>query len=204
MAKAKRGRKKVQETKHKSNIDVAVVGMIFASLLLGVLIYSKAGVLGEYLSPWLGSVMGIIKYIIPIGTFIIGIYLACNKGKEYILSKLMLFALFLECIAVLMSTFQISAGTIGVNAMQSSLEAAHELGSKDIGGGVIGTIVAVPLVKMIGSVGTIILALGVSIVSIVFIFKIKAAKMISDVVDDIEERREIRKEEKRADNVETL
>ena len=199
MAKAKRGRKKVQETKHKSNIDATVVGMIFASLLLGVLIYSKAGVLGEYLSPWLGSVMGIIKYIIPIGTFIIGIYLACNKGKEYILSKLMLFALFLECIAVLMSTFQISAGTIGVNAMQSSLEAAHELGSKDIGGGVIGTIVAVPLVKMIGSVGTIILALGVSIVSLVFIFKIKAAKMISDVVDDIEERREIRKEEKRAE-----
>ena len=91
MAKAKRGRKKVQETKHKSNIDVAVVGMIFASLLLGVLIYSKAGVLGEYLSPWLGSVMGIIKYIIPVGTFIIGISLACNKGKEYILSKLMLF-----------------------------------------------------------------------------------------------------------------
>ena len=42
MAKAKRGRKKVQETKHKSGIDATVVGMIFASLLLGVLIYSKA------------------------------------------------------------------------------------------------------------------------------------------------------------------
>ena len=196
MAKTKKRSRKKQEP--KVTIDVAVVGMIIASILLGVLIYSKSGFLGENLSPALGGVMGIIKYIIPIGTFVIGIYLACNKGKDYIISKITLFALFLICFAVLMSTFQISAGTVGLNtSMQASMESAYELGSKDIGGGVIGTIIAIPLVKMIGSVGTIILSIGVAIVSLVFIFRIKTAKMISNVVDDIEERREIRREEKR-------
>ena len=196
MAKAKKRGRKKQEP--KVTIDVAVVGMIIASILLAVLIYSKSGFLGQTISPLLGGIMGIIKYIIPIGTFILGIYLACNKGKEYIVSKLVLYGIFLLSIAVLMSTFQISAGTIGLGtSMQNSMEAAYELGSKDIGGGVLGAIVAVPLVKMLGSVGTIIVSLGAGIITLIFIFRIKTAQMISNVVDDIEERREIRKEEKR-------
>ena len=199
MAKTKKkrgsGRRKKEQ---KVTVDATVVGMIIASLLLGVLIYSKAGFLGEYLSPALGGIMGIMKYIIPIGTFFIGIYLACNKGKIYMTSKLTLFVVFLLSIAVLMSTFQISAGTIGLGtSMQKSLEAAYDLGSKDIGGGVLGTIIAVPLVKMIGSVGTIIVAIGVAAVALIFIFRIKTAQMISNVVENLEERREIRKEEKR-------
>ena len=195
MAKTKKRGKKKQES--KVTIDVAVVGMLIASILLGVLIYSKSGFLGENLSPILGGIMGMIKYIIPVGTFLIGIYLACNKGKDYVISKLILYGAFLICVAVLMSTFQISAGTIGINTeMQKSLESAYELGSKDIGGGIIGTIIAIPLVKMIGSVGTIILAIGVAIITLTFIFRIKTAQMISNVVDDIEERREVRKEHK--------
>ena len=44
--------------------------------------------------------------------------------------------------------------------------------------------------------GTIILAIGVAIISLTFIFKINSAKIISNIVEDIEERREIKKEEK--------
>ena len=196
MAKRKKSRKKQEP---KVTIDVAVVGMIIASILLGILIYSKAGFLGETLSPALGGIMGFIKYIIPIGTFIIAIYLACNRGKEYMISKISLYAMFLICVAILMSTFQISAGTIGIGtSMDKSLESAYELGTKDIGGGIIGTIIAIPLVKMIGSFGTIVLSIGVAIVTLVFIFRIKTAKMISNVVENMEEKREIRREERKA------
>ena len=136
---AKRGRKK----KVKVGVDIKVIGMIVTSILLAILIYTKSGFLGEYLSPALGGVMGIIKYIIPVGTFIIAIYLACNKDKQYMTSKIVLYVVFLLCIAVLMSIFQISAGKIGIGVdIQKSLETAYELGSKDIGGGVIGTIIA--------------------------------------------------------------
>lgn len=191
---AKRGRRKKSNV---NSIDITVIGIIVASILLAVLIYTKSGFLGETLSPVLGGIMGFIKYIIPVGTFLIGIYLACNKEKEYVFSKMVLYIAFLLCIAVLLSVFQISAGNIGTtNDMGKNLEAAYKLGTKDIGGGVIGAIIAIPLIKLLGSLGTIILAIGVAIISLTFIFKINSAKIISNIVEDIEERREIKKEEK--------
>ena len=199
MAKAKRGRRSTkQENKSKNNIDAIVVGMIVASLLLGFLIYSKAGILGDYLSPFLGSIMGGIKYVIPIGIFILGILFARNKGREYIVSKFIWLAVFLICLATLMSLVQMSANVIGRVSLDTSLKEAYDWGSKDTGGGVIGTIFAFPLIKFLDG-GSIILVVGVAIISLVFLFRIKAAQMISNVVDDIEERREIRKEEKRAE-----
>ena len=190
---AKRGRKK----KAKVSVDVAVIGMIVISILLAVLIYTKSGFLGEYLSPALGGIMGFIKYIIPVGIFVIGIYMACNKAKEYMLSKLMLYVAFLLSIGVLMSVFQISAGNIGIGLpIDEIIDKAYELGSQDIGGGVIGTLIAVPLINMIGSLGTIILAIGVAAIALTFIFRIKSAKIISGIVDDIEVRREERKIQK--------
>ena len=193
---AKRGRKKKSKAK-VNNIDIAVVGMIVISILLAVLIYTKSGFLGETLSPALGGIMGFIKYIIPVGTFIIGIYLACNKEKGYVLSKMMLYLVFLLCIAVLLSVFQISAGNIGItNDMNKNLDAAYKLGTQDIGGGVIGTIIAIPLINLLGSLGTIILAIGVAIISLTFIFRIKSAEIISNIVENIEEKREVKKEEK--------
>ena len=190
---AKRGRKK----KAKVSVDVAVIAMIVISILLAVLIYTKSGFLGEYLSPALGGIMGFIKYIIPIGTFIIGIYLACNKGKDYMTSKLILYVAFLLSIGVLMSVFQISAGNIGIGLeLNEIIDRAYELGSQDIGGGIIGTLIAVPLINMVGSLGTIILAIGVAAIALTFIFRIKSAKIISNIVDDIEVRREERKIEK--------
>ncbi len=191
---AKRGKRKKSNV---NSIDITVIGIIVASILLAVLIYTKSGFLGETLSPVLGGIMGFIKYIIPVGTFLIGIYLACNKEKEYVFSKMVLYIAFLLCIAVLLSVFQISAGNIGTtNDMGKNLEAAYKLGTKDIGGGVIGAIIAIPLIKLLGSLGTIILAIGVAIISLTFIFKINSAKIISNIVEDIEERREIKKEEK--------
>jgi len=80
---AKRGRKK----QPKISMDVAVITMIIISILLAVLIYTKSGVLGEHLSPLLGGIMGFIKYIIPIGTFIIAICLAYEK-KNYKYTKI--------------------------------------------------------------------------------------------------------------------
>lgn len=69
---AKRGRKR----KKQVNINVVVAVMIIASILLAVLIYTGSGTVGETLSPFLGGVMGYIKYILPIGVFIMSIYIA--------------------------------------------------------------------------------------------------------------------------------
>ena len=188
---AKRGRKKQQP---KVSIDVAVVVMLLLSILLAVLIYTKSGFLGEHLSPALGGVMGFIKYIIPVGTFAIAIYLAYDK-KEYLHTKLFQYVAFLICIAVMLSVFQISAGNINIGKdMKNILEQAYSLGEQDIGGGVIGVIVAVPLIKFLGSLGTVILSIGVAIILLVFMFAIRPTDIIFNIVDYLVDRREEKKE----------
>ena len=194
MARSKSRRKKEK----KVSLDVAVVSMIIMSILLAVLIYMKSGFIGEHLSPALGGIMGYIKYIVPIGIFAIAIYIACNKEKDVLNKKLMQYTIFLICISIILSVFQISAGHINISKnIKEIVEQAYYLGERNIGGGVIGTLLAAPLINMLGSLGTIILALGVAIVLIIFIFAIKPAELIANTVDNLEEKRQIKKKERR-------
>ena len=194
---AKRGRKK----QPKVSVDVAVVVMILVSILLAVLIYTQSGFLGEHLSPALGGIMGFIKYIIPVGTFAIAIYLAYDK-KDYLITKLIQYAIFLICIAVMLSVFQISAGNINITKdMKQITEQAYYLGARDIGGGIIGTVIAVPLINFLGTLGTIVLSIGVAIIVFVFMFAIKPTNIIYNIVDYFldrkEEKRKLREEERK-------
>ena len=189
---AKRGRRK----KKTIDINVAVVILVIISVLLLVLIYTKSGYIGEHLSPMLGGIMGFIKYIIPIGTFLIAIYMTHNE-KEYMYAKLILYAVFLVCIATMLSVFQFSSGNLSVGKEFSSvMKSAYELGTNDIGGGVIGSAVAMPLINLLGTTGAVILVIGVAIVLFVFMFGVRPAEMISNFLDALDERRELKKQAK--------
>ena len=87
--------------KNGFNIDIAVVGLIIISILLEVLIFTKSGNIGRMISPRLGGLVGIIKYIVPIGTFAIAISIACHKEK-YMTKKLIQYTIFILCICVIL------------------------------------------------------------------------------------------------------
>ena len=197
MAKARRAKSKKtnsRKRKQKINIDLAVVGLIVISILLLVLIYTKSGWVGEHLSPMLGGIMGWLKYILPIGTFAISIYLAMDD-KDYLYSKLFQYGIFLICIANVMCIYQISKGNININNdFNTIISDAYELGTKNIGGGAIGAIVAIPLTKLLGSLGAVILTIGVAIIQLIFMFGIKPAEIISNILEDMAEKREERKQ----------
>ena len=189
---AKRGRRK----KKTIDINVAVVVLVIISILLFVLIYTKSGYIGEHLSPMLGGIMGFIKYIIPIGTFLIAIYMTHNE-KEYMYAKLIQYAIFLVCIATMLSVFQFSSGNLNVaKDFTSVMKSAYELGTNDIGGGVIGSAVAMPLINLLGTTGAVILVIGVAIVLFVFMFGVRPAEMISNFLDALDERKELKKQAK--------
>ena len=78
MAKKKRRYKKKKTT---SKLDITVVALILLSVLLGVLIYTKSGIVGMELNQIFGGVIGIMQYVLPIGTFAIAIKLA-SEGRE--------------------------------------------------------------------------------------------------------------------------
>lgn len=178
------------------DINIAVVVLVLLSILLMILIYTKSGSIGEALSPALGGIMGFIKYIIPIGMLIIAIYMTHND-KDYLMRKLIQYTIFLICIAAMLSIFQVSKGNLNANQEFSKiLDNAYSLGERDIGGGVIGTAVAVPLINSLGATGAAILTVGVSIILIIFIFGIKPAEIISNYLDDLAERKEEQREER--------
>ncbi len=176
--------------------DVVIVLLIICSILLAVLIYAETGTVGKMLSPTLGGIMGFIKYLLPIATFGLAIYIACDN-KEYLISKFVQCGVLLLSLAIIMTTYQITEGHINQElSFKETVIQGYDLGTKDIGGGAIGTIVSIPLIKSIGSIGTVILAVGALAVLAVFVFGIKPSQILSNAVEKVEEKKEESREEK--------
>ena len=183
--------------KRKNSIDknLVVVIMIITSLLLCVLIYAQSGWIGEHLSPVLGGIMGWIKYIIPVGTFAIAIKIAVDD-KDYLSKKIINYIIFLLCIAATMIIVEINNNTLSVNTDFSTfLEEAYDLGTQNIAGGVVGAAIALPICKLLGAIGGIILLIGIAFITLINLFEIKPAEIISDWVARMKERREYDEED---------
>ena len=197
MAKKRRYKK---SKKKASKLDLAVVIIIMLSILLGVLIYTKSGIIGIKLHEILGGIFGIMQYILPIGGFAIGIKLATDD-REMMMSKLVQYAVFIISMSVLFSVIQISSGELQSNKELSEVvKDAYYLGEQDKGGGALGAVAAVPLAKLLGDIGAVILCIGIAIVFLVFTFGINMSDIINMFVEKIENKREERLEEKEERN----
>ena len=183
---AKRGRKK----KKQLNQNVFVAVMIIASILLAVLIYTNSGFIGEHLSPFLGGIMGYIKYILPIGLFALSIYIA-YQGETSWGKKILQFSLILLCISIIMNVYEINQGNVVISGrdFQNVLSQFYDLGSEDIGGGAIAAIFTMPLIELLGKLGTVILTAGVIVALTISMFGIDVVNRISAVIDDAKERK---------------
>ena len=146
----KMAKKRKYKKKSNNSLNIKILGIIVFSILLAVLLYTDSGTLGNVLNDFLGGMMGILRFILPIGTFAIAIKIASDDdGEEYISSKLIQYVVLLICVAIVMSVYQISKGTLELTGTMSQiLKRAYTLGASDIGGGAIGTLAAVPLVRL--------------------------------------------------------
>ena len=190
-----RGRR--SKKKNRKTLDLQVVSLIIISILLAILIYTKAGYIGETLSPVLGGIMGWIKYIIPVGTFAIAVFLACDEDKENFMKKILQYTVFLLCITTIITVIQISQGKLSMSeGFEKSVEEAYENGSKNIGGGAVGAICAIALIGLVGKIGTVIIAIGVAIIDSIFLFGIKPAELLKEYVESRNERKQELKEQR--------
>ena len=205
MAKRKTNKKRRKTTKKTvSNIDLAVVALIVISILLGVLIYTKSGVIGVKLNEILGGMMGIIKYVLPIGIFAMAIKMAIDDD-EYLSSKLAQCTILLISFAVLMCVYQVNVGNLTIDkSLSEVVKDSYALGIQEKGGGALGAILAVPLVKLLGPIGAIILCVGIVIILAVFVFGINASEIINNFIEKSQENREERLEQKQKNKEEQL
>ncbi len=175
---------------------MTVVTLIILSILVAVLIYTKSGMIGVKLNEILGGMVGIAQYILPIGIFVIAIKLA-SEGSEELNPKLIQYGILLVSLSILFSVFQISSSELQINKELSEIvKDAYLLGSQSKGGGAIGACGAVPLTKLLGNIGAIILCLGIAIILIVFTFKINLSEWINNLLEKAEERKEERMAER--------
>ena len=201
MAKKRRYKK---SKKTASKLDLAVVIIIMLSILLAVLIYTKSGVVGIKLNEILGGMFGIMQYVLPIGGFAIGIKLATD-GRDTLTSKLIQYAIFIVSLSVLFSVIQISSGELqSEKELSEVVKDAYAFGEQSKGGGAIGAVAAVPLAKLLGDIGAVILCVGVAVVFLVFTFGINMSDLINMFVEKIEEKREETLEEKEERNREEI
>ena len=189
-------RKKKKQSK-KINIDTTIIILIVAGILSGVLIYFKSGSVGQLLSDFLGGVFGIVKYVIPIGILAVAINLI-HDDKDYVISKLIQYGIILCCICTIMSIYEIAVPkTLDMTAeFQNVSEKAYYLGTMNKGGGVVGALISLPLIKLLGIPGTIILAIGLALIFMVFMFGFKPTEFIANLIEEIKQEKEARKEEK--------
>lgn len=186
MSKGRRSKKKNRKT-----LDLQVVSLIIISILLAILIYTKAGYIGETLSPILGGIMGWIKYVIPVGTFAIAIFLACDEDKDNFMKKILQYAVFLLCITTIITVIQISQGKLNMETgFEKAVEQAYENGSNNIGGGAVGAICAIGLISLVGKIGTVIIAIGIAVIDSIFLFGIKPAELLKEYVENRNEKKQ--------------
>ncbi len=202
------GRKRKVTKKKKARQDAyihAIVVMIF-SILLAVLIYIQSGYIGEHLSPMLGGLMGWIKYLVPIGTFLIGITLI-KEEREFVLPKIAQYAIIILCVCAFITSMQLSSKNKILDVdddFSNIVSQAYDMGTENKGGGVIGALVAVPMNKMIGTLGTNVVLIGVAILLAIFTFGIKPAELIDSLAERIKESREYQEEEDQEEEEEEI
>ncbi len=201
-------RRKSKNTSKSQELNVNIIGTIIFSVLLAVLLYMNSGEIGQKLNEVLGGLMGVLRYVLPIGTFAIAIKMACKDEEDYVTKRLVQYAIMLICIAIIMSVYEISTGNIEtIGDISQNLKKAYILGAANKGGGAIGTLAAIFLVKMLGNVGAVVLSIGVSIMLFAFVCGIDISEYISQKVEEYIERKEekkIEKEEKRKKREEYL
>ena len=192
---AKRKNKK-RQTK-KSSLDFGVIITIIFSALLTVLIYAESGYVGIMLSDFFGGMFGIIKYVLPIGSFAVAVKMACKDDDGYISSKIAQYTLLLIFVSVILSVYEIYNGVINIDQNISDIvRDAYTLGENNMGGGSLGTLAAVPLFKLFGRVGTIILSIGSALILFATTFGIDISGIVSGWIQSGVERRKERHEEK--------
>ena len=205
MAKRKSSKKKKQQKKQ----DISLIVVIILSVLLTVLIYAQSGAIGIALSDFFGGMLGILKYILPLGAFAVAIKMACIDDDGYISSKIGQYVLLLIFIAVILSVYQIYNGEINIEQNISDVvNDAYQRGENNIGGGALGTIAAVPLFKLFGKIGTIIISVGAAVILFATTFGIDVAEIIRAIiqsgVENSKTKHELKIEEKEARHQEKL
>ena len=193
-----RKKKKSSRKVPRISPDMAVLLLIVLSIILGILIYTNSGIIGETISPIFGGLIGVIKYVVPIAMFVTAISMIKDDTGD-MSTKIAQFIVFVVCIACIMNINQFSKSNLSPNAtFEEIVKEAYNLGAQNVGGGAIGAIIATPLTNLIGSLASTILVVAVALISFLYLIGINPIDVLVNFIDAREAKKEDRLERREA------
>ena len=189
--KAASGRKAAQQAEPARFFELTGIVLIALGLLFAVCLYTPyGGYVGEAVRYVLVGLFGYAAMTIPV--FIIGcaVYLMVRRDYNRLYLKLSLSILIMLCVSVLWQTF----GTSGTNrSLFEAFEMANRTGE---GGGLLGAMIANPLVGAVGKWICAIIFITLTLVLLMFLIKLSPVRILVGFFKGaLREAKEIRAEE---------
>ena len=182
MAK-KRRKKQSKKTKFQMNDDLTVVLLIIIGIVLAILLYGNTGYMGNILNEILGGFFGIFKFIIPIIPFVSAVYMVSNNKSELKL-KMIPATILILCCSAITTLYQILNNALEHTvSFMEMMDRAYYLGKLNRGGGVFGSVITYPLIKLLGPFATLIVVIGIAVLVLVFVFGLKPSEHMSKLVN---------------------
>lgn len=173
--------RKKNKNKNKSNEEILGIILLTSGILLLLSIFSKSlGSLGKVMNNLLFSVMGFGTYFFPILIIYCAITKIVNKNINYrkFYSVIIFFintVLFIQMINIY--EFYSDGLAEGLKKILSSTGVFH--------GGVIGFMLSVPLYKLLGRMGSLIVFIAIYIICVITIFDISLYELGSNYINKI-------------------
>ena len=195
-------KRKYSRRKNTPNLDFATIGVCVASIAICIFVYTRSGYFGEALSDIFGGMMGWLKYLFPIGLLVISVKVALDKS-ESLTVKLSEYFLFLICTAVAITVYKFGNGSLNIKeSLQITMQNAYDLGVSNVGGGALGALASVPLIKLFGKLLAVVISSVFAIIFFAITFGIDLTEKLAIIIESISEKREQRHAEMQERNEE--
>lgn len=199
MAAKRKYRKNTKSTKNKkssSNVNIAAIVTVLLSIVVAGLVYTRSGYIGEQLSDVLGGMMGWLKYVLPVGSFVVAIKVSGNQTQS-LSTKLLQYALLLICISVVASSHEFGNSSLNANEdLQVTMQNAYNLGVQGNGGGALGALASVPLINMFGKFIATVIGIILAVITFAVTFEIDLSGKLGNSLEQMAEKNEERQAEK--------
>ena len=125
--------------------------------------------IGQNIIPELDKLIGWTKYLLPIAIFFSAVDLACEKDKKTISIKIMQYVILVIAISIILTVLNANTGLVGKTITDY-------------------------IVNMIGKVSTVILSIGLIVILAIFMYGIKPAEKVKEIVEERKEKNEEKRE----------
>ena len=116
--------------KSVSKVDVTLMLLIVFTVIISIVIYGKGGDLHRILDPVISGIFGPIKYIIPVGSFLLCVSIFKEDKKKHF-NSILKYSIIIILIASLFSMYHRGKGDIPIaGKFDNILDIGYRLRSK--------------------------------------------------------------------------